>query len=100
MLVHNVYFLLVDNSNEEQEKLVAACDKFLSGHPGMVSFYVGRRKTEFQRDVNDQDFEVCLNIAFEDQASHDAYQKAERHFEFIELCKHNWKHVRVFDSCS
>ncbi len=100
MLVHNVYFSLKDDSDAAQENLVAASNKYLTEHAGMVSFFVGRRKVEFQRDVNDQDFQVCLNIAFENQAAHDAYQKAERHFEFIELHKDNWKHVRVFDSYS
>ena len=98
MLAHNVYFALHDESGSAQDSLVKAAKKYLASHPGMIYFAVGRRKTEFQRDVNDRNFQVCLNIVFADQTAHDAYQKAERHFEFIEEQKSNWKHVRVFDS--
>ena len=34
MLAHNVYFTLHDNSAAAKEKLVAACKKYLTGHPG------------------------------------------------------------------
>ncbi len=98
MLAHNVYFTLDDDSDAAQDAMVAACYKYLSGHPGTACFFAGRRKQEFQRDVNDLGFHVCLNIVFEDQASHDAYQTAERHFQFIEEHKDNWKRVRVFDA--
>jgi hypothetical protein len=98
MLVHNVYFSLHDNSEDAKSQLVHACHKFLSGHPGTEFFYCGKRKQELQREVNDLEFDVALNIAFADQESHDAYQKADRHFEFIEQNQANWKLVRVFDS--
>ena len=98
MIAHNVYFELHDESDAAQDAMVSACQKYLSGHPGEKYFAVGRRKTEFARDVNDQGFQICLNIVFEDQSAHDDYQNAERHFEFIEENKANWKNVRVFDT--
>lgn len=98
MLVHNVYFSLADNSEAAQDSLVAACHEYLTGHPGMTSFFAGRRMVELAREVNDVEFDVCLSISFVDQAAHDLYQVAPRHFEFIEKNKSNWKHVRVFDS--
>ena len=48
--------------------------------------------------MNDRDFDVALNVVFQDAAAHDAYQKAERHLKFIAENKGNWKKVRVFDS--
>ncbi len=33
-LAHSVYFSLNDNSLAAKEKLIAACKKYLSGHPG------------------------------------------------------------------
>lgn len=98
MIAHNVYFTLQDGSDEAQTQMAAACHQYLSGHAGEVYFAVGKRKTEFTREVNDLDFHICLNIVFEDQKSHDEYQQAERHFQFIDENKDKWKHVRVFDS--
>ena len=98
MLVHSVYFSLKDNSAAEKQKLVDACKKYLSGHPGTVAFAAGTRAEELNRPVNDQDFDVALHIVFKDKASHDKYQDAEKHKKFIEENKDNWKKVRVFDA--
>lgn len=98
MLAHDVYFSLKDNSPEAKAKLVAACKKYLAGHPGTVWFAAGSLAEDFQREVNDRDFDVALCLVFKDKAAHDAYQKHERHLKFIEENKDNWKKVRVFDS--
>jgi hypothetical protein len=98
MIVHNVYFTLKDNSPAEKQKLVAACKKYLSNHPGVVFFAAGTRAEELNREVNDKDFDVALHIVFKDKADHDKYQEAETHKQFIEENKDNWKKVRVFDS--
>ena len=97
-LAHHVFFSLEDNSAEAKQKLVAACKKYLSGHPGTVSFAAGTLAAEFDRPVNDRDFDVSLHVVFENKAAHDRYQKADRHLKFIEENKANWKKVRVFDS--
>jgi heme-degrading monooxygenase HmoA len=95
---HNVYFALKDSSPETRAALVAACEKYLSGHDGTVSFAAGTRAREMTRDVNDVEFDVSLHIYFEDEAAHAAYQKHPRHQEFIAEMNANWKAVRVFDS--
>ena len=98
LLAHDVYFSLKDSSPEAKKKLVAACKKYLSGHDGEVFFATGTRAETFKRDVNDQDYDVALQIVFKDQASHDKYAVAKRHLQFIDENKANWKKVRVFDS--
>jgi Stress responsive A/B Barrel Domain len=98
MLAHNVFFTLHDASDAAKAKLVAACKKYLTDHPGAVFFACGTRAAEFQRPVNDQAFDVGLHIVFQTKADHDAYQSAARHDLFIAENKDNWKHVRVFDS--
>ena len=98
MLSHDVFFTLTDNSAEAKAKLIAACKKYLSGHPGTIWFAAGPRGDEFQREVNDQGFDVALHIVFKNKAAHDQYSKAERHMKFIEENEANWKTVRVFDS--
>jgi hypothetical protein len=98
MLAHNVYFSLNDASPAAKAKLVAACKKYLSDHPGTVFYAAGTLAEELNRPVNDRDFDVALHVIFKDKASQDAYQTAERHLKFIEENKDNWKKVRVFDS--
>ena len=98
MLSHDVYFSLKDNSPQTKQKLIAACKKYLTDHPGTVRFAVGPLAEEMKRDVNDRDFDVALHVLFKNKAAHDQYAKAERHLKFIEENKDNWKKVRVFDS--
>jgi hypothetical protein len=97
VLIHDVYFALKDNSPQAKAKLVAACKKYLTNHPGEEHFAAGIRAEELNRPVNDQDFDVGLHIVFKDRASHDQYQEAARHKQFIEENQANWKKVRVFD---
>jgi hypothetical protein len=98
MLSHDVYFSLTDNSPQAKEKLISACKKYLSDHPGTIWFAAGPLGEEFQRDVNDRGFDVALHLVFRNKAAHDQYAKAEKHMKFIEENKGNWKQVRVFDS--
>jgi hypothetical protein len=98
MMAHDVYFTLKDNSTKAKRELVEGCKTFLSDQPGTVFFAAGMRVEEHDREVNDRQFDVALHIVFKDKASHDKYQKADKHHKFIEKFKHNWKSVRVFDS--
>lgn len=97
-LSHDVYFTLKEDSPKARHKLVQACKKYLSGHPGEVFFAAGTLAEELDRDVNDRDFDVALHIVFENKAAHDMYQTAKRHLQFIAEEKSNWSKVRVFDS--
>jgi hypothetical protein len=97
LLAHMVYFSLKDNSQAEVDKLLAACRKYLTDHPGTKFFAVGT-PADLCRPVNDRDFDVALQVIFESRAAHDAYQVAERHQQFIEENKANWAKVRVFDA--
>ena len=96
-LAHHVFFKLVDRSDGAIESLLAACNKYLDNHDGLIGYSVGTRDRELNRDVN-QDFDVSLHCIFQDRPAHDAYQTAERHLQFIEENKENWAEVRVFDS--
>lgn len=98
LLSHDVYFSLNDASPAARDALVAACKKYLTGHPGVVSFSAGVLASELDRPVNDRDFDVALHMVFDGKASHDKYQDAPRHKQFIEENQKNWKKVRVFDS--
>ncbi len=95
---HMVFFQLKDKSPAACDKLVEACKKYLSGHPGTLYFSVGKRAEDCKRDVNDLDFDVALHLVFKDKAAHDVYATHPRHLKFIEENKDNWAKVRVFDS--
>lgn len=98
MLMHGVYFTLKDRSDEARKAFVGLCQEHLSGHDGTVYFAVGGRGEEFGREVNDQEFDVALYVAFESKAAHDKYQEHPRHHAFIEQGKERWAKVRVFDA--
>ena len=98
MLAHNVFFTLKDKSPEAKKKLVDACKKYLSKHPGTVLYAAGTLAEDLKREVNDLDFDVGLHIIFKTKADQDKYQDAPLHLQFIEENKENWTKVRVFDS--
>jgi hypothetical protein len=98
MLAHMVYFTLKDRSPAQIEKMVAACKKYLTDHPGTLFFAAGTLVPDLTRPVNQTDFDVALHVVFDSREAHDAYQQAPRHTQFIEENKPNWERVRVFDS--
>jgi len=98
MLGHMVYFTLKDRSPAKIDALVAACRKYLTGHPGTAFFAVGTVVPDLTRPVNQTDFDVALQVVFDSREAHDAYQVAPRHLQFIEENKPNWDRVRVFDA--
>lgn len=98
MLGHMVYFNLKDRSEASVEGMLAACKKYLSGHPGTVFFAAGKVVPDLTRPVNVVDFDIALHVVFDGRPAHDAYQTHPRHIQFIEENKANWDKVRVFDS--
>jgi len=97
VLAHSVYFTLKDRSPEAAEALVAACREHLTGHPGEVAFSVGTL-ADYDRHVNDREWDVFLLVVFESRAAHDAYQTAPRHQQFVADNATGWAKVRVFDA--
>ncbi len=98
MLAHSVFFALHDRTEPAVQKMLDACRKYLSSHPGIVYFACGTPNSKLTRPVNDRDFDVALHIVFDSLEAHDAYQDAPAHQVFISENKPNWKLVRVFDA--
>ena len=98
MLAHSVYFSLKDPSEAAINKLVGACQAYLSSHPGTVFFGCGTIESTLVRPVNDRDFDVALIVVFESKEAHDVYQEASLHQKFIAENRENWAKVRVFDA--
>lgn len=97
-MVHNVFFTLEDKSETAVNKLINDCHKYLKVIDGIIFFAVGPRVTEYQRPVNDQEFDVALHIAFTDKAAHDKYQVSDNHQAFLAENKPNFKSIKVCDS--
>lgn len=95
---HVVYFTVKDHAKELQDRLVAGCHQHLTDHPGTLHFSAGSRAVDYQRDVNDQQFDVALILVFATEADHDRYQDSDRHQQFIAEFKACWSQVRVFDA--
>ena len=98
MLAHSVFFSLSDQSEAAVQKMLGDCRKYLSSHPGILFFACGTPNKELTRPVNDRDFDVALHIVFDSVETHDAYQDAPLHRQFIDENKPGWRLVRVFDA--
>jgi hypothetical protein len=98
LLAHNVFFTLKDRSPAAVEALLAACRKYLTVQPGIVSFACGALEPELAREVNVRDFDVGLHLIFTGRAAHDAYQDDPQHHKFVDENKPTWAKVRVFDT--
>jgi len=97
-LAHMVFFTLAEDTPDHRAKLVKACEQLLTGHEGTLYFSAGTIAEEFDRDVNDREFDVALHLVFASKAAHDIYQTHPRHLQFIDENKQLWSKVRVFDS--
>ena len=95
---HNVFFTLNDAAPAKCGSLVLDCYEYLKETAGAVAFSSGTRAVGCERDVNDVQWDVSLHMVFADRKTHDAYQTAPRHMEFVTRNKANWKKVRVFDT--
>jgi hypothetical protein len=95
---HLVYFTLKQKSADMQIRLIAGCHQYLSDHPGTLHFSAGSRATDYQRAVNDQEFDVALVVVFASEADHEQYQVSERHQQFLAEYSDCWSQVRVFDA--
>ena len=98
MIAHNVYFTLKDRTDEAKAKLLDECRLHLTGHAGLISFACGLMDPDFNRPVNDQDYDVSTHMLFGTKDEHDLYQEAPRHKKFVEGNENTWAKVRVFDS--
>lgn len=83
MFSHVVIFWTDPTQTHAADELVAGCEKFLRGIPGILFFHVGKMASS-PRSVVDQSYQVALNIVFTDKAAQDAYQVHPEHLEFVE----------------
>ena len=97
-LAHIVFFTLAESNTANRARLIDGCKKYLDNHEGVIYFGVGVNAPEYNREVNDRDYDVALHLVFKTAKDQDVYQTHPRHQEFVKECKPLWKKVRVFDS--
>ncbi len=98
-LAHMVFFALKDHSAGSRDALVAACQKYLTKHEGVVSFSVGTIAEDVvEPNVSVRNFDVALHVVFENKAARDTYLVHPRHVAFVDENKASFAGVRVFDS--
>lgn len=96
MFSHVVIFWTDPANPKATEELLAGADKYLKPIPGALHFHIGRMAPS-HRPVVDQTYQVALNITFSDKKAQDDYQVHPEHLKFVDLCKHLWKKVTVYD---
>jgi len=97
-LAHMVFFTLKEPSPESRDALIAACDKYLTDHPGTIHYSSGPRAVAYQRPINDQDFDVALVLIFATDDDHQCYQSSQRHQQFLAEQLDHCANIRVFDA--
>jgi hypothetical protein len=103
-IFHSIYITLKDRSEEAIQHQLELGKKYLSGHPGELSFVpcVMAKNVTRHKQVSylvNEDFDVAFHFLFKDRESHDKYQTSERHVKhFIPESNTNWVRIKVFDS--
>ena len=80
---HMFYFQLTDTSEEAIDVFINACVKCLGSHEGQIHFSVGTRALHIRRRVSALDYEVSVNMVFENEEAYNVYNKDSRHQDFI-----------------
>lgn len=97
MFSHVVIFWTDPKQPAAADELVAGCQRYLAGIPGLLHFHVGKMASS-HRPVVDQSYQVALNLVFPDKATQDAYQDHPSHLEFVEkVFKPRCVRVVVYD---
>lgn len=104
-IYHDIYITLKDKSPKAVQRQVELGKKYLSNHPGELSFTATvlahglTRHKQVAYLVNDTGFDVAFHLVFDGRQSHDKYQVSDRHVKhFIPESNPNWVKLRVFDS--
>ncbi len=83
MLSHIVTFYTNPLVPNAADALIAGCEKYLRGIPGIVHFHVGKMVPS-DRPVVSQEYQVGLNVIFDSVESERAYQPHPSHQVFVE----------------
>lgn len=97
MLTHTVLFWLNPETTPERRAQFESDLRALAAIPGSRRAIIGRPSSTGQRPVVDHSYDYALELDFDDVATHDLYQDAPAHHEFIANSREIWAKVQVFD---
>ncbi len=95
--IHTVLFWLKPGTSQEARQQILDDCRELLGSISTVRFLAVGEPAGTPREVVDNSYEVGLVVHFDDKAGHDAYQKAEKHLEFIRRNEAVWARVQAYD---
>ena len=93
--MHNVYFWLKPDADKD---LMEKGLRLLGTVPVVQSYHWGAPAESKKRDVLRDDYDYAINVKLANQADNEVYAVHPIHLEFIEMCKHLWTKVEVFDN--
>jgi hypothetical protein len=96
MHIHNVYFWLKDNLDDQALAGFEQGLNALTNDRAAKSGYFGKPAV-IDRDVVDRSYSYGLVLVFDDLAAHDAYQTGAVHLRFLADHSLKWKKVIVYD---
>jgi hypothetical protein len=96
MHIHNVYFWLKDDSDDQSSTAFAQGLKTLSADPLIKHSHYGK-PANTHRDVVENNYSYGLVFAFADKDAHDRYQDGEVHHQFLKDHADKWNRVVVYD---
>ena len=96
MHVHNVYFWLKNDTNQQASLSFEGWLNALTNDPAVSSGYFGT-PADTDRDVVDNSYSYGLVLVFKNKAAHDQYQEGAVHAKFLEEHASKWGKVLVYD---
>lgn len=96
---HCIFFRLSDRTPRTRQRFIDLTWELLAtGHPGMLSCTIGFRDVLMQRPVNDQNFDISVDMTFESQEAYEAYRVNPQHELWITQAGSMSTDRVVFDS--
>lgn len=96
---HCIFFQLSDRTPSTRQRFIdLTWDLLATGHSGMLNCTIGFRDVLMHRPVNDQKFDISVNMTFESLEAYEAYLVNERHELWITLAGSMSIDRVVFDS--
>jgi len=94
-VINHVVLFKLKNSNDASE-LIQDCDRDLSGIPGIVSYYAGKR-LDIGRPHVETNFDVGFYVGFQNQTDYAAYLSHPKHVAAVAKWNPRCESIRIQD---
>lgn len=97
MLVHSVFFWLVEGATAQDHKMFENELATLKNIGSAEAVYVGTVAVT-DRPVIDRSYDYALTVIFKDIEAHDRYQEDPIHKDFLKNCSSLFGKVLIYDA--